>query len=66
MDPHGIHLGDSLERLRGVAKFAEQYGASFRRFWCLAEGADKRMRVLDMKDDGVRKAVLADDANIYS
>ncbi|HET7312840.1 MAG TPA: hypothetical protein VFJ08_00640, partial [Salinisphaera sp.] len=56
VDPHGIHLADALPKLRGMAAFAADYGSEFYRIEAVAEIADK-LRVLDLKDAGVRAAV---------
>jgi hypothetical protein len=57
LDPHGHHLDDALMKLRALAKFAETYGEAFHRIEALAE-VDGRMKVIDMKIDAVREAVL--------
>ncbi len=74
VDPHGFHLGDALAKLRGLADYAEQYGAELHRIESVAEikgGA----RVLDLKVEAVRDAIrdaddpealyLSDAANDY-
>jgi hypothetical protein len=57
LDPHGHHLEDALMKLKALAKFAGTYGKAFHRIEALAE-VDGRMRVIDVKLDGVREAVL--------
>jgi len=61
VDPHGFHRGDALAKLRGLAEYAEQYGAELHRIESVAEikgGA----RVLDLKVAAVRDAITdADD-----
>jgi len=57
LDPHGHHLGDALMKLKALATFAAKYGDAFHRIEALAE-VDGIMRVLDMKNAGVREAVL--------
>lgn len=56
VDPHGHHLGDSLPKLRGLADFAEECGASFHRIEPIAM-IDDELRVLDLKTEKVRKAI---------
>lgn len=59
VDPHGTHLDDSLVKLKGLAKFAEQHGAAFHRIDSLGTtGSSGELRVLDMLDPVVRDAVL--------
>ena len=63
VDPHGFHLGDALSKLRGLADYAEQYGAEFHRIESVAEMKGGTSRVLDMKVAAVREAIRdADDA----
>lgn len=58
VDPHGHHLGDSTEKLQGLAKFAEVYGASFHRIETLSK-VNGNMRVLDLTKPVVREAIYA-------
>jgi hypothetical protein len=44
-------------KLKALARFARTYGDSFHRIESLAE-VDGRMKVIDMKNDAVREAVL--------
>jgi type III restriction enzyme len=53
VDPHGTHLSDSLPRLKGMARYAEQHPKDFRRIEAVAE-ANGRLRKLDLKDPAVR------------
>ncbi|MDD9943216.1 MAG: DEAD/DEAH box helicase family protein [Myxococcales bacterium] len=67
LDPHGHHLDDAPMKLKALAKYAEEFGRAFHRIEALAE-IDGRMRVLDLKDEAVRLAVLHDQktaAEIY-
>ena len=57
VDPHGHHLDDALMKLKALARFAGTYGEAFHRIEALAE-VDGRMKVIDMKIDAVREAVL--------
>lgn len=58
VDPHGHHLGDSTEKLQGLAKFAENYGASFHRIEAVSR-VNGTMRVLDLMKPSVRTAIYA-------
>lgn len=58
VDPHGTHLDDALVKLKGLAKYAEEYGNEFHRIDSIANGSGGDLRVLDMKDAEVRKSVL--------
>jgi hypothetical protein len=57
VDPHGHHLDDAPMKLKALAKFAGTYGEAFHRIEALAE-VDGRMKVIGMKTDTVREAVL--------
>ena len=57
LDPHGHHLEDALMKLKALARFAGTYSEAFHRIEALAE-VDGRMKVIDMKIDAVRDAVL--------
>lgn len=56
VDPHGIHLADALPKLRGLAKFAEDYGQEFHRIEAVAK-IGTELRLLDLRKEGVRQAV---------
>lgn len=56
VDPHGHHLADALPKLRGLADFAERFGAEFRRVESVAETGGV-LRVLDLTKHNVRQAV---------
>lgn len=58
VDPHGHHLEDAALKLKALAQFAEQFGGCFHRIEALSEIAGG-MRVLDMKTQAVREAVIA-------
>jgi type III restriction enzyme len=57
LDPHGHHLDDALMKLKALAGFARTYADAFHRIEALAE-VDGRMKVIDMKIEAVREAVL--------
>lgn len=56
VDPHGDHLADSLQKLRGLADFVEKHGTDFNRVEAVAE-VDGSFRVLDMKSKDIRDLV---------
>lgn len=58
VDPHGHHLSDALDKLKGLASYAEQFGDSFRRIDSVAK-IDDQLRVLPLKESAVRSAVLS-------
>jgi type III restriction enzyme len=55
VDPHGHHLADALPKLRALAVYAETHGEHFRRIDAVAK--TDVLRVLDLKETSVRKAV---------
>ena len=62
VDPHGHHLADALSKLRGLAEFAATHGESFHRIESVARMKDGTLRVLDITDPNIRKAITeADD-----
>ncbi len=67
VDPHGHHLADSLPKLIGLARYAEQNGDLFGRIEAIAE-VDGRYRKLDLKSPEVRAAVsgAASAKSVYS
>jgi type III restriction enzyme len=56
VDPHGHHLADSLPKLRGLARYAEQNGDLYGRIEVISE-VDGQYRLLDLKNPDVRTAV---------
>lgn len=56
VDPHGTHLADALPKLKGLARFAEEYGEEFMRIEAV-DSVNGVLKVLDMKDPNVRAAV---------
>jgi hypothetical protein len=57
VDPHGVHLGDALPKLRGLARFALEHGEAFHRIEAVAKMKDDTLRVLDLQKDDVRAAI---------
>lgn len=60
VDPHGLHLSDSLDKLHGLAQYAEEHSKHFRRIESIAEVKGK-LRVIDLTEENVRKQVLESD-----
>jgi hypothetical protein len=56
VDPHGHHLADSLPKLRGLARYAEENGEGYGRIEAVSE-VDGNYRRLDLKRPEVRLAV---------
>ena len=56
VDPHGTQLSDSLPKLIGMAKYAEQHAIDYRRIEAIAEVGEK-MRYLDLTSAKVREAI---------
>lgn len=56
VDPHSHHLADALPKLRGLARFAVEFGDEFHRVEALTR-VDGQLRVLDMKNGSVRSAI---------
>lgn len=63
VDPHGDHLADSLVKLRGLAKFAEDYGTEFERIESVSE-VGNHLFVLDLQQAHVRDAILGGDMTV--
>lgn len=57
VDPHGLHLADSLPKLKGLALYAETHAAAYRRVESVAASSGK-LRVLDLARPEVRKAIF--------
>ena len=58
VDPHGTHLADALPKLKGFVRFVEAYGEEFHRVESVVK-VNGAFRVLDIKDDAVRRAISA-------
>ena len=67
VDPHGLHLADALPKLQGLALYAETHAGAYRRIESVA-AAGGRLRVLDLTNAEVRKAIAAekDAASLFS
>lgn len=56
VDPHGLHFGDALPKLKGLAAYAEEHGSHYRRIDAIAD-IDNTFRVLDLTEPAVRQEV---------
>ena len=56
VDPHGHHLADSLPKLIGLSRYAEQNGDSYGRIEAISE-VDGQYRLLNLKEADVRHAI---------
>ena len=57
IDPHGDHLADAKPKLRGLARFAEQFGDRFVRIQSVTRIRNGNLRSLDLLERKVRSAV---------
>ena len=57
IDPHGDHLADAKTKLRALADFTDSHGNRFLRIQSVAKASDGTLRLLDLTDADVRKAV---------
>ena len=58
VDPHGTYLSDALPKLQGLARYAAEHGAQYRRIDSIAKFDGDQYRVLDLTEPLVRDAVL--------
>ena len=67
VDPHSLHLADALPKLQGLALYAESHAKVYRRIESVAEAMGK-LRVLDLKNEDVRKGIAAakDAASLFA
>jgi type III restriction enzyme len=56
VDPHWHDLPDTLSKLRGLARYAEEHGGAFHRIEAISK-VDATLRVLDLTEEHVRDAV---------
>lgn len=64
VDPHGHHLSDALPKLRGLAKYAEQYGDRFIRIEAVAENSKKELVTIDLLSPAARELVMSADSAV--
>ena len=62
VDPHGIHLADTLPKLKGVARYVEDFGETYSRYWFVSDYKGQAT-YLDMKNPETRAFIMdASDA----
>lgn len=60
VDPHGIHLSDSLPKLRGLAEYAENHKGVYRRIESIADpDGNGKFRLLDLTNSEVRESIFS-------
>jgi hypothetical protein len=59
VDPHGDYLADAMPKLKGLAKYAEEHQAHFRRIEAVSKTKTGAFRMLDLTKASVRAEVLA-------
>jgi len=65
VDPHGYHLSDALFKIRGLARYAEDFGGGFHRIDAVCMMKSGNVRVLDLKKSEIRETVFkADNAEL--
>ena len=57
IDPHGHHLADAADKLRGLAAYAEKHQSGFARVVGLIQDGDGEFRMLDLKDPTIQMAL---------
>ena len=57
IDPHGTYLEDALDKLRGLADYAERHGDQFAEIRAISDEQDGKAMVLEMTDEDVREHV---------
>jgi type III restriction enzyme len=57
VDPHGQHLADAPDKLRGLAAYAATHGGDYARIIGVIKNGDGDFRMLDLKDATVRDAL---------
>lgn len=57
IDPHGHHLADAGDKLRGLAQYAKAHGDAFARIIAVIKNAAGDFRMLDLTDETVREAL---------
>lgn len=57
IDPHGHHLADGGDKLRGLGAYAAAHGGDYARIVGVIKNADGDFRMLDLKDATIRVAL---------
>ncbi|WP_341358480.1 hypothetical protein V5H98_11845 [Georgenia sp. M64] len=58
IDPHGTHLADAVDKLKGLAKYTAQHGDTYQRVQSIAL-VDGKYLMLNHKNPEVRDSILA-------
>ena len=56
VDPHGIHLADTLPKLKGISRYVEDFGYIYSRYWFVSDYKGQAT-YLDMKDPNTREVI---------
>lgn len=56
VDPHGLHLSDTMPKLKGMANYVEEFGDIFHRFWFVSD-YNGQACYIDIKDPEVRSVI---------
>jgi hypothetical protein len=57
VDPHGDHLADAGQKLRGLAAYAEEHGDCYQRIIGVIKTKTGDFRMLDVTDATIRKVL---------
>lgn len=57
IDPHGQHLADTPDKLRGLAKYANEFGGSYGRIVSVIMDSRGKYRMLDLKDAAIESVL---------
>jgi len=57
VDPHGQHLADAADKLRGLAEYAVKHGEAYARIIGVICNREDEYRMLDLKDGTIRAAL---------
>lgn len=63
VDPHGLHLSDTMPKLKGIARYVEDFGETFSRYWFVSDYKGQAT-YLDMKDEKTR-AIIGTASDAY-
>lgn len=58
VDPHGTYLEDALDKLQGLALYAEQYGDQYVEIRAISDVVEGVAKVLELTDEATRTHVL--------
>lgn len=63
VDPHGLHLADTMPKLKGIARYVEDFGETFSRYWFVSD-YNGQATYLDIKDAETR-AIIGTASDAY-